>query len=202
MDMGDLSMAKAKAGKFRCSKCDRTFSMAAHLARHENAAHGAKPKRRAVRAKAARKRVGKRTTRKLTRRTRRSATGSPGSQPTPLLLQMQTYRNDLLAQRAEIASQIDAIDRALAAMGAATRTAGRRPVGRPPGGTAGPGSLKSCIAKVLRGHAGAMAVKDITAGVLSVGFQTRNKTLAKSVGIALGQMPDVRKVSRGMFCMK
>lgn len=31
----------ARTGSFRCSKCGRTFSMAAHLARHMSAGHGA-----------------------------------------------------------------------------------------------------------------------------------------------------------------
>ena len=30
--------------KFKCSKCDRSFKMAAHLARHASSAHGAKKK--------------------------------------------------------------------------------------------------------------------------------------------------------------
>lgn len=49
--------------KFRCSKCDRTFLMAAHLARHMNTAHAspkkkAAAKRKAKRVKAARRRRG------------------------------------------------------------------------------------------------------------------------------------------------
>jgi hypothetical protein len=120
----------------------------------------------------------------------------------PLLRQMQTYRNGLLAQRAQVTSQIDAIDKALAAMGATIRTTGRRPGrGRRVGKTR-PGSLKSYVERVLRTRGGAMAVKDVTAGVLRAGFKTKNKTLAKSVGIALSQMPAVRKVSRGTFRLK
>ncbi len=190
-------MAKAKARKFKCSKCDRTFLMAAHLARHKNTTHGAKPKRKVVKTKVA-KRVGRKPA-------RRSVKRAQGSQPTPLLLQMQTYRNDLLDQRTQIISQIDAIDKALTLMGAPTRTAGRKP-GRKPvrgrrGGTTRAGSLKSYIDKVLRGRTGAMAVKDVSASVLRAGFKSKNKTLAKSVGIALGQMPNVHKVSRGLFRM-
>jgi hypothetical protein len=47
-----------------------------------------------------------------------------------------------------------------------------------------------------------MAVKDITEGVRRGGYETRNKTLAKSVGIALTQMPEVDKVGRGLFRLK
>ncbi|MCG8405792.1 MAG: hypothetical protein MI923_11400 [Phycisphaerales bacterium] len=32
-------------GSFKCPKCTRTFGMAAHLARHENAVHGRKRKK-------------------------------------------------------------------------------------------------------------------------------------------------------------
>ncbi len=195
-------MAKVKARRFKCSKCDRTFLMAAHLARHKNTTHGAKPKKKVVKKKVARKKVAKRLGRKPARRARRSVKRAQRSQPTPLLLQMQTYRNDLLAQRAQIVAQIDAIDKALAVMGAPTRTAGRKLARGRRGGTTRPGSLKSYVAKVLQGRVGAMAVKDVTAGVLRAGFKTKNKTLAKSVGIALGQMPSIRKVSRGMFRMK
>ena len=115
---------------------------------------------------------------------------------------MQEYRSDLLAQRAHVNSQIDAIDRALAAMGGTVRAPTRKPGrGRRRGGRRA-GSLKSHIERVLQTRGGAMAVKDVTAGVLKAGFKTRNKTLAKSVGVALGQMPNVRKVSRGMFRLK
>lgn len=44
-----------------------------------------------------------------------------------------------------------------------------------------------------------MAVKDVTEGVMKSGFKTKNKTLAKSVGIALTQMPMISKLGRGMF---
>ena len=42
---------------FKCSKCDRSFKMAGHLARHLSATHGAKKKKKATAKKA--KRLGK-----------------------------------------------------------------------------------------------------------------------------------------------
>ncbi len=36
---------------YKCSKCDRSFKMAAHLARHTSSAHGAKKKKVAKKAK-------------------------------------------------------------------------------------------------------------------------------------------------------
>ena len=44
---------------FKCSKCDRSFKMAGHLARHLSATHGAKKKRKTV--KKAKRRGKKRT---------------------------------------------------------------------------------------------------------------------------------------------
>ena len=45
---------------FKCSKCDRSFSMAAHLARHMNAIHvSAKQKAAAKRTKRKAKKAGK-----------------------------------------------------------------------------------------------------------------------------------------------
>ena len=47
---------------FKCSKCDRSFKMAAHLARHASSAHGAKKKK--TLAKKAKRRGKKRTMKK------------------------------------------------------------------------------------------------------------------------------------------
>ena len=35
-------MARTRKGTFKCGRCKRTFSMAAHLARHQAAMHGVK----------------------------------------------------------------------------------------------------------------------------------------------------------------
>lgn len=48
-------MAKAVKGKYKCPKCDRTFSMAAHLARHMNSVHASKAKKKAAKKKAAKR---------------------------------------------------------------------------------------------------------------------------------------------------
>jgi len=121
-------------------------------------------------------------------------------------------REELIAQRNALDEQLTAVDNALCAMGtrpaahAARRGPAAAPVGRRGGRGAGPGrragSLKEHIAGVLSSSGGPMAVKDITEGVRRGGYQTRNKTLAKSVGIALTQMPEVQKVGRGLFQMK
>jgi len=48
-------MARTAKGKFRCSRCDRTFSMAAHLARHQSTIHSRKGKKKATKKKTARR---------------------------------------------------------------------------------------------------------------------------------------------------
>ena len=51
---------------FKCSKCDRSFKMAGHLARHQSTTHGMKTKKKATAKKAKRSRK-KRTMKKAGR---------------------------------------------------------------------------------------------------------------------------------------
>ena len=44
-----------------------------------------------------------------------------------------------------------------------------------------------------------MSVKEITTAVLAAGYQSRNKTLSKTVGALLGKMPGVERVGRGIY---
>ena len=104
--------------KFKCPKCDRSFSMPAHLGRHMNTIHGSKKrtkvaKKRRVKAKrgvgrpkgVARKKVGRPSGR---------MTGRLGS--ARLLVQMQAYHRKLLAGREALDTQIDAVTNAIAAL--------------------------------------------------------------------------------------
>ncbi|MFO0838883.1 MAG: hypothetical protein U1D55_10175 [Phycisphaerae bacterium] len=122
---------------------------------------------------------------------------------------LQGYRNQLIAQRGALDAQISAIENALAAIGVKGNAA--RSVGPRAGGMAGKavtasgravrsGSLKDFICRVLSGR-GVMSVKDITTGVRSAGFKSKNKTLSKSVGIALTELPGVNRMGRGRFRM-
>ena len=52
---------------FKCSKCDRSFKMAGHLARHLSATHGTKNKTKKATAKKAKRRGKKRTMKKAGR---------------------------------------------------------------------------------------------------------------------------------------
>lgn len=109
---------------------------------------------------------------------------------------LQAAHRTLLTDRAALDSRIKALEGALFAMNASPA----RGTGRRGGGSAGfrKGSLKEYIHRVMSGG-GPMAVKDVTEGVMKSGFKTKNKTLAKSVGIALTQMPMISKLGRGMF---
>lgn len=111
-------------------------------------------------------------------------------------------RQGLLNERSQIDRQIAILDQALSMLSGVRVQRGPAPAAsrkRGGGGAFRSGSLKDHIHQVLARAGSPMAVKDITERVTASGFTTRNKTLAKSVGIALTQMPGVVKVGRGMF---
>ena len=120
---------------------------------------------------------------------------------------LKAYADDLIAQRAELDEKISTVEQALSVMGASTPMSGRvaRPAagGRGKGGRRGvrPGSLKDHIQSVMSSRK-IMSVKAVTESVLASGYKTKNKTLAKSVGIALTEMPNIQKVARGKFRCK
>lgn len=150
-----------------------------------------------------RKKVTKKRTRKVAKRGQR-VTQAPrpravaGSADTAVRA-LRAHSTALVAQRAQLDAEIQAVDEALRVMGAAGAKAGRRATG--PRGGRRAGSLKEYIAKVLNGS-GVMTVKAITEGVLAAGYPTRNRTLAKSVGITLTKMNEVKRVKRGHFRMR
>ncbi len=198
----------AKKKQVKCSKCGRKFTMAAHLARHMNTTHGSKAaaakKKAAVRKKTAATKSTKRRSAKNTLRAkhivatpRQSAATGFGSWLTP----MRAYQSNLIIQRDILDSRIQAIDQALVALGSGGTTKLASTIRRRRGGPR-TGSLKSYIERVLRGRVRPMAVKDITAEVLKAGYQSKDKTLAHSVGVSLADMQKVVKVERGMYRMK
>lgn len=99
--------------KFECSRCDRRFSMAAHLARHVNAIH--KKTTRKAAKKSRTRRVGRP---KLTKKVRRrigqavAARRSTGGGVAGLLAQVQAHRAELVVQQHELDAQIKAMSRA------------------------------------------------------------------------------------------
>ena len=178
----------AKKGKFKCSACGRSFGMAAHLGRHMSTVHARKIKRviPVARTKGAKGSVG--TPR---------FTGASGI--AAVVGGIQRYCAELAAQCSALGSRIAVVNQALAFLGAGvparkvTFGAGRRRA------RYRSGSLKAHIHQVLRTHGSTMAVKDVTAAVRKAGYRSKNKTLAKSVGVALSEMPGVKKVGRGTF---
>lgn len=103
------------AKKLKCSKCDRSFSMPAHLARHLSAIHGKKTK-----AKVAKKR-GPKVKRKVGRPkgVAKKKAGRPkgrGVGAARLLSGMKAYQRKLVAERGALDAQIDAVARAVKAL--------------------------------------------------------------------------------------
>jgi hypothetical protein len=64
------------------------------------------------------------------------------------------------------------------------------------------GSLKEFIERILRVHRGRMAVKDVTAAVLTSGYKSRHKTLRHSVHKLLAAMPHIIQVARGQYRLR
>ncbi|MEW6249863.1 MAG: hypothetical protein AB1716_04395, partial [Planctomycetota bacterium] len=120
----------------------------------------------------------------------------------PVGFDARAWRDQLIAQQGRIDAQLAAVSRLLQTLGAPA--SGRAPAGRPggPGRRGRAGSLKTFIERALRSAGKPMRVVEITAAVQRAGYPTRNKTLAKSVGNALTDMPGVEKVDRGVFRAK
>lgn len=178
-------MAKRKT--LKCPKCERRFSMRAHLARHLSTTHASTNRR----SKAA----------KVSARCRRGGTAT-GTVPTPnsLLDALQTHFAELTAQRDGIDAQLDAIRQAMSAINATVPRAGAAGSGPKSTVRAGrAGSLKDYIVRVLRGRGGALAPREIATAVKKAGYKTKSDDLTKAVSNALSDTPGVRKVSRGQY---
>ena len=194
-------------GKFKCPKCDRSFSMAAHLARHVNAIHrrkkgAATAKKRRVKARATGVRKVGRPTGIRRRKAIRTTLARPGA--VQLISSMQAYHSDLVARREGIEAEITAIGQAIEAMGIvpaprALRAKRGRPVGRPAGRPAREGSLKTYIVKVLGQRSTAMSPKDIAARIVKAGYRSKAKDLTKAVSNTLPQLKQVKKVGFGKY---
>ena len=121
----------AKRRKFKCSKCDRRFSMAAHLARHLNTMHASKKAKAAQKKK--RRAVATKKPASVATRAGRGARSDLGD----VLGSLNAYRDQLADQSNEIDNQVQAIDAALMALGA--------------------GAAKPVVARRKRGGKGARA---------------------------------------------
>ncbi len=180
-------------GAFRCSKCDRVFSMAAHLARHANTMHrrGGGPKK--AKARGRQGRAGR-------LRTTPQGVEINGEGAIRVLREMEAYRDTLIFRRSSIEHQIAGIESAMSAMGtvAVSAPAGKRR-GRPVGSGGRSGSLKDMIVKVLRQRSRPLTPQEIADGVVTAGYKTSSKNLTKAVSNALPGLKQVRKVDRGLY---
>ncbi len=184
----------------KCSRCSRTFSMPAHLARHMNTTH-ASPAARAARQRA-RGGAGK-------ARGRASAVVMSGSNlsfedSSDLLTGIQAYHETLLAKRDQIDRELSALGGALSALGS-TGVASPK-VGFAKRGRRGPGaregSLKSFIVKILERQSSAATPKEIASKVLRSGYKSKAKDLTKAVSNALPELKKIKKVGFGMYTLK
>jgi hypothetical protein len=162
--------------------------------------HGAKKVKKAPKRKAARRAPGPKRGRIARAAPRRP--GTTGAGIGGVIRELSAYRDQLVAERAQVDAQIAAVEGALAALGAAVRPAMTRATALRRGPGPRQGSLKDHIARVLGARRGPMSVKDITGAVRAAGYRTKNKTLDKSVGNALGKMRQVVKVARGQYRLR
>ncbi len=176
-------------GKFKCTKCDRSFVMAAHLARHENAAHGVKGRSKG----AGHKRRG--------RPPKASVAAPPfGGGAWDLIQRMQGYHADLLAQRQGLEDRIAAIASAMEAMGSRVDAApAKRGPGRPKGSGGQKGSLAIHIVRALKSRSRPMGPGEIARLVVKGGYKTKSQNLTKAVSNTLPKLKMIKRVGFGEY---
>ena len=188
--------------KFTCKRCKRSFAMAAHLARHMSTIH-ASEQRTMSNAKTTKK--AKRSTVKAkVVRTVAASRAEIFAGPEGIVGAMQAYQSGLLAQHTFLDAQIDAVARAMEAIGGAGTPTGRTPRtgkkrGRPVEAVGRPGSLKSYIVRVLRQRSTPMSIQDIGMRVMKAGFKTKSKSLNGAVSNALQGLKGVKRVGYGKY---
>ena len=187
-------------GSFKCPKCDRSFSMAAHLGRHANTIHGSRKRPKPVAKKKLRSPPKGRIGRPKGSRSVARASASSGDGVTRLISQMQSYYSELTSRRSSLDAQIAGMESAINILGAApqTRATGRK-LGRLAGSGSRTGSLKDTIVRVLRQRAVALSPREIAAKVVQAGYKTSTKNLTKAISNTLPEINNVRKVGRGLY---
>ena len=180
--------------KFKCPKCDRRFSMAAHLARHVSTIHRRNAKKQAPRRAAKRAPVRRRG--QVLRVQTGSSIGAAG-----VLASLRTYHEELSAQVTALDSQMNAVAGAMQALGTTPSPRVARPLKKRGGGGDGgrAGSLKDFIVRALRQVSTPQSPRQIAARVKKIGYKSKAKDLAKAVGNALPLMKRVKKVGFGKY---
>lgn len=187
-------------GKYKCPQCDRTFSMAAHLARHQSTIH----------AKGGGKAAGGSSGRRPGRPPgsgRASYTGSNNG-ATQVLGAMQDYYDQLHRRRQEIESELAAVASAMETIGGSTPAAApaKRGPGRPPSrgpiaGTGRSGSLKEYVVTVLKQSSEPLSPREIAGAVQNSGYPTRAKDLTKAVSNLLPNVERIKRVGFGKYTL-
>ena len=127
---------------FRCSKCSRSFGMAAHLARHMTTIHSRGGRKMKKKGRIGRPKGSKNRGSGMARRV---SVGSAAGAPADLLRQMQGYHDQLAAESDSLAAKMGNIADAIRALGApAPVRAGAKRRGRPPGRPASALSPEGC----------------------------------------------------------
>ncbi len=189
-----MKMARAK---LKCTKCDRKFSMPAHLARHMSSIHGIGGKNTA-------KSSGRRPGRPKGSRNKTSVslgTNFSMAGPSDLVQQMENYRQDLENQRQQIDLALEGITTALQAFGGSLNVTAKRPVGRPRGSGTRSGSLENYIIDVLKSAKKPMSPREISAATLKAGYPTKSGDLTKAVSNALPKIKKAKRISFGKYSM-
>ncbi len=112
----------AKYKKIKCPKCDRRFSMAAHLARHLGTIHKRKAKKRVAKKRtSAKRKAGRPKGAVKKRRGRPKGRGvarrqSMGEGSARLLSGMRVYQSRLIDVRNRLEAEISALSKAMNAL--------------------------------------------------------------------------------------
>jgi len=137
---------------------------------------------------------------------RKHGKSTSSAQLPALVANLRSAHSGLILQRTTVDSQITAIENALRALqvspGGGRISRAARGAGKG-GGRRGirPGSLTDRVQKILASNPEPMRVMEITAAVRRGGFKTKNKTLDKSVGITLRNLPGIVRAGRGLYSL-
>lgn len=204
----------ANRKKFKCPKCDRRFSMAAHVGRHLNTIHASKTgqksggkRRSGTRGEAGVAPASSRRTHGQEAR----ATWGRGSSPASasrvpgagLVTDLRAYYDNLAVHRSTLDARIAAVDKALRSLqpvGAAPAPQAAPPKrGRPAGRRSKADSLSDFIVRALGRRSKPMSPREIAAGLKQVGYESKTKDLAHAVTKMLPKIKAVRKVGFGLY---
>lgn len=187
-------------GSLKCSRCNRTFTMPAHLARHMSASHGIKKKG-----------TGKRGRPKGSKNRQIFVPGyslASANGASHVLGVMQSYHAQLQERQAALAQEMMVLADAMATLGGQSasvtvaKPAGRRGPGRPRvRGVGREGSLRDMMAKVLKASGAAMSPKEIAAAVKRAGYRTKASDLTKAVSNAIPKLTGIKRKGYGRYAM-